>query len=176
MDVYQSGTNVSINAIFDSLLSYIVMKIVLGGALDVDFINQSTKYDEIVLLGEQMDKVFSPIVYSHLVNRMNIELFCGELFKPHSRPVYYEERFVKHPNNSELMSYVYHELIIDIEIPDKMKFLLSTLKEGYRIIAQAMVKYFEEVKLPLKIRKSFDKDRFVCDLKAFFLSIGCPAD
>ena len=74
MDVYQSGTNVSINAIFDSLLSYIVMKIVLGGALDVDFINQSTKYDEIVLLGEQMDKVFSPIVYSHLVNRMNIEL------------------------------------------------------------------------------------------------------
>ncbi|MBQ2209973.1 MAG: hypothetical protein II404_08435 [Prevotella sp.] len=58
------------------------MKIVLGGALDVDFINQSTKYDEIVLLGEQMDKVFSPIVYSHLVNRMNIELFCGELFKP----------------------------------------------------------------------------------------------
>ena len=44
---------------------------------------------------------------------------------------------------------------------------------SYNIIARTTLEYVSTVPLPVKIRKSFNRELFVSDLREFFVSIGC---
>jgi hypothetical protein len=61
---------------------------------------------------------------------------------------------------------MYHLLFVDIPLPDEF----AICREEYAVpmIGETMVKYFTETPLPMKIRKSFDKERFIADLQQFF--------
>lgn len=70
--------------------------------------------------------------------------------------------------------HLYHVLQIDIDLNDVRKEFFETDKMGsYNIIARTTLEYVSTMPLPVKIRKTFDRDLFVNDLREFFVSIGC---
>jgi hypothetical protein len=57
-------------------------------------------------------------------------------------------------------------MFIDVPLPDA--FSASNTCDAIKIIEETLVRYFTEIPLPVKIRKSFDKERFISDLQSFF--------
>ena len=123
----------------------------------------------IICMEELMDSIlsfFENRYYSSLVDEMNIHIYTQDFYNYlviHERPIYYEEKNALYKG----MPYkLYHLLSVDIVLPDE--FSNATDSEAVKMIGDTLIKYFTEVNLPLKIRKSFDKGRFVADLKTFF--------
>ena len=63
---------------------------------------------------------------------------------------------------------IYHELYVDIIIENFDELIAAKGPEVASIIGWEVIAYFEKVELPMKIRKGFDKVRFVDDLREFF--------
>ena len=107
-----------------------------------------------------------------MVDEINIDLYCFQTpfrLKHHTRPIYHEDKTVKvfpHDKNSDATFRMYHLLFVDIPLPDE--FATCSDEEAVAIIGETMVNYFKNVALPVKIRNSFDKERFVSDLQSFF--------
>ena len=89
--------------------------------------------------------------------------------KHHTRPIYHEDKTAKvfpHDKNNDATFRMHHLLFVDIPLPDE--FATCSDEEAVAMIGETMVNYFKNVALPVKIRNSFDKERFVSDLQLFF--------
>ena len=119
------------------------MDIVIGDfQFGIEF-NKTTKREEIVRLQASMEEFFAKKNYSPMVEFVTIKLFCLPFcYKPHKRPMYYEVLPLKYLNSNEV--------------------------DGYRIVERSIIEYFHNNPLPVKIRKSFDTDAFLDDMKIFF--------
>lgn len=63
---------------------------------------------------------------------------------------------------------IFRTLLVEVLFDPIEPLLLAKGPEVSTIIGREIITYFENVKLPMKIRKSFDKERFVEDLRLFF--------
>lgn len=130
------------------------------------------KHDLVALLDNCLSSFFKERTYSKMVEEINIDLYCFQTpfrLKHHIRPIYHEDKTVKvfpRDKNSDATFRMYHLLFVDIPLPDE--FATCNEEEAVPMIGDTLVKYFAETPLPLKIRKSFDKDRFIADLQTFF--------
>lgn len=143
------------------------MKIILKNVFDV---NVGKKHrNNFEKMSKALQSYFMERTYSSMLNEMVIDMICSIEFrmKYRKKPVYYEDKLIKvDPGYSDATFRMYHLLFVDIPLPDE--FATCSVDNAVAMIGDTMVKYFTEVNLPVKIRKSFDKDRFVADLKAFF--------
>lgn len=137
----------------------------------------SSKQEEILDLCDKLGAFYEKrisVSYSPDVENIDICFYCGSFSKGGKRPVYYENKYIKDRDAPCFDITLYHELSIDIDMNDKRDALFnSDLIGGYNIVAQSTIDYIRNVNMPLKIRKTFDKQRFIEDLKEFFVSIGC---
>ena len=70
--------------------------------------------------------------------------------------------------------YFSRELKINIDLNAHCKEFFEADKMGsYNIIARTTLEYVSTMPLPVKIRKTFDRELFVNDLREFFVSLGC---
>ena len=112
--------------------------------------------------------------YSKDVTTIEIVFFCGRYFKARLRPKYIEGKVVKNWRDRDLDMYFSRELKINIDLNAHCKEFFEADKMGsYNIIARTTMEYVSTMPLPVKIRKTFDRELFVNDLREFFVSIGC---
>ena len=112
--------------------------------------------------------------YSKDVTTIEIVFFCGHYSKAHLRPRYIEGKVVKNLRDRDLDMYISRELQIDIDLNAHCKEFFEADKMGsYNIIARTTLEYISTMPLPVKIRKTFDSELFVNDLREFFVSLGC---
>ena len=112
--------------------------------------------------------------YSKDVTTIQMVFFCGWFFKARLRPKYIEGKVVKNRRDRDLDMYISRELQIDIDLNAHCKEFFEADKMGsYNIIARTTLEYVSTVPLPVKIRKTFNRELFVSDLREFFVSIGC---
>ena len=144
------------------------MDIVIGDfQFGIEF-NKTTKREEIVRLQASMEKFFAKKNYSPMVEFVTIKLFCLPFcYKPHKRPMYYEVLPLK-LSYGEIIEYRHLYLCADITIENAEEYLNSNEVDGYRIVERSIIEYFHNNPLPVKIRKSFDTDAFLDDMKIFF--------
>ena len=131
--------------------------------------NLERKRKIVHVIGNHLRSVFSIRSYSKMVEEINIDLYWTPIPIKCRRPVYHEDKTVKvlpRDKNSNATFRMYHLLFVDIPLPDE--FATCSEEEAVPMIGDTLVKYFAETPLPLKIRKSFDKDRFIADLQLFF--------
>ena len=132
-----------------------------------EFIN-TTVSDDIIDIGREMNVFFGNKSYSPLVEEIQIRISCQSYFyKPYKRPQYMEDVKGKTPC-PDVFFPIYHTLFVDVLIDPIDGLLNAKGSEVSTIVGREIIAYFEKVKLPLKIRKSFDKERFISDLRTFF--------
>lgn len=120
-------------------------------------------------IGNQLRSVLSIRSYSKMVEEINIDLYWTPKAIKVRRPIYHEDKTVKvfpHDKNNDATFRMYHLLFVDIPLPEE--FVTCSEEEAVAMIGETMVNYFKNVALPVKIRNSFDKERFVSDLQSFF--------
>lgn len=146
-----------------------VMEFILKTVFDIQ---AGKKYDIVTLLDKCLSLFFSERTYSPMVEEINIDLYCFKTpfrLKHLSRPVYYEDKISKilpRDKKCDATFRMYHLLFVDIPLPDE--FATCSEEDAVPMIGETMVRYFTDVALPVKIRKSFDKERFISDLQLFF--------
>ena len=130
--------------------------------------NETTIRENIYKVHENMKMFFKNKTYSLLVNRLQIDLFCHmPLIKPICRPRYIEEGKGRIVTTGETFP-IHNELYVDIVIESFDALVVAKESEVAAIIGKEVVAYFEQVKLPMKIRRNFDRERFIDDLREFF--------
>lgn len=133
-----------------------------------EFVN-TTISDEIINLGVRMNIFFENRSYSPLVDIIYMRLYCSsDFYKPYKHPQYMEDVRGKTPCHNVSWT-IFHSLLVEILFDPIDRLLLAKGSEVLSVIGREIVNYFEQVKLPLKIRKSFDKERFVEDLRVFLI-------
>ena len=129
--------------------------------------NKTSKREEIIRLQTSMKDFFAKKSYSPKVEVLYLDLYCLPFcYLPYKRPMYYEDLALK--SRGEVIEHVYKYLCADITIENADEYLNSDEVEGYRIVEKAIIDYFQNKPLPVKIRKSFDTQAFLDDIKAFF--------
>lgn len=141
----------------------------------IDNIDPGNKQKQMRGLHWQMEKFMAErCPYSPEVATIKMAFFCGCYFKARLRPKYIEGKVAKYYRDRTLDLYISHELQIDIDLNEYCKEFFEADKQGsYNIIANKTLDYVSTVPLPAKIRKTFDRERLVKDLREFFVSIGC---
>ena len=143
------------------------MELILKDLFDINTGNRHRHtFEE---MAKAMYTYFESRTYSPMVNRVVIDMICSIVYKmPHrKKPIYHENKQIKLFSGGNDVAYrLYHLMFIDIPLPDE--FATCSEEEAVPMIGDTLVKYFAETPLPLKIRKSFDKDRFITDLQTFF--------
>ena len=130
--------------------------------------NKTTKREEIHRLLISMEEFFATKSYSQMVEVMHLDLFCLPFYyKPYKRPKYYEDLPLK-LSSGEIVEHLRFFLRISITIENAEEYLNSNEVDGYRIVERSIIEYFHNNPLPVKIRKSFDTDAFLDDMKIFF--------
>ena len=144
------------------------MDIVIGAfQFGIEF-NKTTKREEIVRLQASMEEFFANKSYSKMVEVMHLDLFCLPFYyKPYKRPKYYEDLPLK-LSSGEIVEHRHLYLCTDITIENAEEYLNSNEVDGYRIVEKTIIDYFQNNPLPVKIRKSFNLNAFLDDLKTFF--------
>lgn len=131
--------------------------------------NLERKRKIVHVIGNQLRSMLSFKSYSEMVEEINIDLYWTPNALKVRRPIYHEDKTVKvfpHDKNSDATFRMYHLLFVDIPLPEE--FATCKDEEAVAMIGETMVNYFKNVALPVKIRNSFDKERFVLDLQSFF--------
>ena len=130
--------------------------------------NKTTKRKEILCLQASMEEFFAKKSYSKMVEVMHLDLFCLPFYyKPYKRPKYYEDLPLK-LSSGEIVEHRHLYLCTDITIENAEEYLKSNEVDGYRIVEKTIIDYFQNNPLPVKIRKSFNLNAFLDDLKTFF--------
>ena len=128
--------------------------------------NKTSVRDDILSISSELNNFVANKVYSQLVDYMLITLYsCFPLAKAMKRPRYIEDGKGRVVTTGDTFP-IHHELYVDIVISDAL--VAAKGSEVSTIVGREIIAYFEQVKLPLKIRKSFDKERFISDLRTFF--------
>ncbi len=131
--------------------------------------NLERKRKIVHVIGNQLRSVLSIRSYSKMVEEINIDLYWTPNAIKVRRPIYHEDKTVKvfpHDKNNDATFRMYHLLFVDIPLPEE--FATCKDEEAVVMIGDTMVNYFKNVALPVKIRNSFDKERFISDLQSFF--------
>lgn len=81
--------------------------------------------------------------------------------------MYYDDLPLK-LSSGEIIEHRHLYLCADITIENAEEYLNSNEVDGYRIVERSIIEYFHNNPLPVKIRKSFDTDAFLDDMKIFF--------
>ena len=132
-----------------------------------EFVNTSIS-DDIINIGKKMNVHFENKSYSPLVEELWVFFYCHSYFyKPYKRPKYMEDVMGKTPFH-DVSWPIFHTLSVDVLIDPIDRLLIAKDPELSAIVGKEIIDYFENVKLPMKIRKSFDKERFIEDLREFF--------
>ena len=144
------------------------MKIIINTFfLRPEFVN-TTISDEIINLGVKMNAFFENRSYSPLVDTIYMRLYCySDFYKPYKYPQYMENVRGKTPCHGVSWP-IFHSLLVEILFDPIDRLLFAKGSEVLSVIGSEIITYFEQVKLPLKIRKDFDKERFIEDLREFF--------
>ena len=110
--------------------------------------------------------------YSSMVDYIMIDFWWDWkgpfLIRLHSKPWYIEDKHPKLlPRHKDSPTFhIYHHLMAEIRLPES--FIDSNDQEAVIQVKEILINYFTNTALPVKIRKSFDKDRFIADLRQFF--------
>ena len=130
--------------------------------------NKTTIREDILGISRELSAFLAEKNYSSKVNYIQIILFCNFPFvQPHRRPKYVGDSMGRVVTTGDTFP-IYHELYVDIIIENFDELIAAKGPEVASIIGREVIAYFEKVELPMKIRKSFDKVRFVDDLREFF--------
>ena len=130
--------------------------------------NKTSVRESVGAINEKLERLFIDKVYSDMVDEVQIDLFCLMPFmKPLKRPVYVENSKGRMPYTTETFP-IHRKLFVNIVIKSFESLVAAKDSEVSEIIGREIIAYFEKVKLPMKIRKSFDKERFIDDLREFF--------
>lgn len=152
------------------LLKYKKMNIEFTHCYRIDISMARKHYPIVYALCNYAKSFFKQKSYSQMVDNLDIELVCVQpgghikLF----RPQYVEDKQQKYfPRQKDSDTFrIYHELYVDVLLPEE--YIDSDAKESVEIIRDTTIDYFTNVALPVKIRKTFDKEAFVVDLRQFF--------
>ncbi len=143
------------------------MKIDVRKTLSFELEEKREQLGELVLL---LSKYFEGKCYSEDVETCEIYIICvSQGFDPFfivKRPAYHRDK--TYANGLHFIK----TLLFDIKL-DFSTFYQSDKIGGYTIVGNTLLKYLKEMKYPVAIRKSFDKERFNKDMEEFFQSLGC---
>ena len=111
---------------------------------------------------------FSRKRFSSMINTVDINLICGDDEHKQIRPRYIEDKHPKvFPRKKDSPTFhIYHKLDIYVILSEAI--IKCDDREAVAIIKDTIINYISETAMPVKIRKSFDKDRFIADLRQFF--------
>ena len=130
--------------------------------------NKTTVREDILSISRDLNDFVTKKVYSPLVDYMLITLYSNFPWaKPRERPKYIEKGNGRVITTGDTFP-IYHELYVDLVVESFDALVKAKDSEVSAIIGKEIIAYFEKVKLPMKIRKSFDKKRFIDDLREFF--------
>ena len=145
------------------------MKLIIGTRMD------SSTHDwlrfELGNLEENIKLFFCDKSYSIFVDKISIDLVYDRdsMLGCYKRMVYHEDKVIKPFANLDYTERLFHLLLVDIPLPDD--FITCPYEESLIIVRDAVIGYFRETPLPVKLRKSFDMERFLADLTTFFKRI-----
>lgn len=136
--------------------------------IDISMVHKH--YPIVYALCNYAKSFFKQKSYSQMVDNLDIELVCVQpgghikLF----RPQYVEDKQQKYfPRQKDSDTFrIYHQLYVDVLLTED--YIDSDAKESVEIIRDTTIDYFTNVALPVKIRKAFDKETFIADLRLFF--------
>ena len=95
----------------------------------------------------------------------------AEAFKCRVRPQY-----IAKANNSIPLLYNIMTLRYEIPMPEA-EFIKVSDEDRPTYIGKALMKVLESQNVPTKIRKQFDRERFIADVRNFFVNVkGCKLD
>ena len=129
--------------------------------------NETSVRDDILSISRNLNDFVANREYSPLVEHLLITLYCNFPWAKAKRPNYIEKGNGKVITTGDTFP-IYRELYVDIVLESFDALVKAKEPEVSAIIGKEIIAYFEQVKLPLKIRKSFDKEMFVDDLRDFF--------
>ncbi len=106
------------------------------------------------------------------LEKVSFEFINTELFKCRVRPLYMPVRDLK---KASIDAYV---MALFFEIPMPLAELVNVSREDMpTYIGKALMKVLESQNVPTKIRKQFDRERFIADVRDFFVNVkGCKLD
>jgi len=130
--------------------------------------NTTNVREDILAISRSLNDFVTNRSYSQMVDYMLITLYSNFPFsKPLVRPKYVEDGKGRVVTTGDTYP-IHHELYVDIVIASSDTLITAKGSEVKTIVGKEIIDYFENVNLPIKIRKSFDKERFVEDLREFF--------
>ena len=106
-------------------------------------------------------------LYVYENNSSRLVKTLSDFYKPYKYPQYMENVRGKTPCHGVSWP-IFHSLLVEILFDPIDRLLFAKGSEVLSVIGSEIITYFEQVKLPLKIRKDFDKERFIEDLREFF--------
>ncbi|MCM1079021.1 MAG: hypothetical protein NC344_04770 [Bacteroidales bacterium] len=139
-------------------------------------IQSTTKEKDIDSICELAMIFFKEKEYSEHVKTYIIDFtcICHDLDKNMvRRPKYYSDKTINPPRGLEMCDPVRIVQEFECGVALDKSFAYTNKQEGYNFIAHAVLDYLENLKYPIAIRKSFDKERFNNDMREFFRGIGC---
>lgn len=64
----------------------------------------------------------------------------------------------------------------DVQVPFEEYSAQTTIIGRWNVIGKAIMNYLREMRYPVVLRKTFDRERFNHDMEEFFHSIGCTLE
>ena len=133
-----------------------------------------TYYDGIIKeaerIGDELDTYISNNSYApdNVLDETKLSFINTENLKCRVRSRYQATSNLKSPIEYNVMTMIY-------EIPMPQSELIETPEEELpTYIGKALLKVLESQNAPVKIRKQFDRERFISDVRDFFVNVkGC---
>lgn len=125
---------------------------------------------EVKQIGDELDKYLSDNSYAPdmVLDKTTLSFINTENLKCRVRSRYQATSNLKSPIEYNVMTMIY-------EIPMPQSELIETPEEELpTYIGKALLKVLESQNAPVKIRKQFDRERFISDVRDFFVNVkGC---
>ncbi len=125
---------------------------------------------EVKQIGDELDTYISNNSYAPdgVLDKTTLSFINTEDLKCRVRSRYQATSNLKSPIEYNVMTMIY-------EIPMPQSELIETPEEELpTYIGKALLKVLESQNAPVKIRKQFDRERFISDVRDFFVNVkGC---
>ena len=128
------------------------------------------KIDSAENIGKELDEYLSgkSYVMDLKLDRIVLIFINTQGMKCRVRPYYMGTSNHKSPIEFNVMTLFY-----EIPMPEK-EFVQVSDEDRPTYMAKALLKVLETQNVPVKMRKQFDRDRFVADVRDFFVNVkGC---
>ena len=121
-------------------------------------------------IGKELDKYLSGKSYvtDFKLDRIVLKFINTQGMKCRVHPFYMGTSNLKSPIEFNVMTLFY-----EIPMPES-DFVKVSDEDRPTYIAKALLKVLETQNVPVKMRKQFDRDRFIADVRDFFVNVkGC---